>query len=194
METHLNRIFFFPSKDYIKMGTRLVPLGFTDCSAAPCWQSHPKCGKNCLAFSFSTFFLSCKSWQIWQRLYCPLDETSLLWVFVPCVDACVHTAACEQPLGTTSEREGEGRRESSIPSRPQAELSIYLFKVQGYRWVTKPPLITNHFCHESRFGREEAKRLYQTKNSDRVYTASVRLLTLVFMWFMSVPVLFTLSC
>lgn len=190
MGTHLIRfLFFFPSKDHIKMGTRLVPLGFTDCSAAPCWRSHPKCKKKCLAFSFPTFFFYPVNLDKFDKDYTVRWMKPLSYgFFVACADACVRTAACEQPLGTDSEREG-GKE-----SRPQAELSICLFKVQGYRWVTKPPLITNHFCHESRFGREEAKRLYQTKNSDRVYAASARLLTLVFMCFTSVPVLFALSC
>lgn len=52
---------------------------------------------------------------------------------------------------------------------PQAELLISLVKVQGYRWVTKPPLITNHFCHESRLERKAAS-LNQTKKSDGVCT------------------------
>lgn len=116
---------FFPSKDYIKMGTRLVPLGFTDCSAAPCWRTHPKRRRNCLDFSFSTFFYPVnldkfdKDYTVrWMK---PLSYGFL----VACVDACVHTAACEQPLGTASEREREraayraGHRQSyrSVSSR-----------------------------------------------------------------------------
>lgn len=63
------------------------------------------------------------------------------------------------------------RRSTSTQSWPQAEISICLVKVQGYRWVTKPPLITNHFCHESQFQQKEAKKhLYQTKKSDRTCT------------------------
>lgn len=61
-------------------------------------------------------------------------------------------------------------KRASTESGPQAELLIGLVKVQGYRWVTKPPLITNHFCHESRLERKAAKSLHQTKNSDRVCT------------------------
>lgn len=53
------------------------------------------------------------------------DRNSLLWVVIVCVNVCVHTATCE---GSAAVRE-----RASIQSRPQAELSIGLVKVQGYR-------------------------------------------------------------
>lgn len=78
-----------------------------------------------------------------------------------------HTCPLARKLSVPLQWEREG---TSPQSRPQAAPSIGLVKVQGYRWVTKPPLITNHFCHESRLEWRAAKSLYQTKKSDRACT------------------------
>lgn len=99
---------------------------------------------------------TCKYSQINQALiyiFLPSTGCHCVWVYV-CVSVC--SAAV--------------RRSTSTQSWPQAELSISLIKVQGYRWVTKPPLITNHFCHESQLRKKAAKSLHQTKKSDRTHT------------------------
>lgn len=68
----------------------------------------------------------------------------------------VHVATCEGKSWSCCCQTGQ---RASTQSGPQAELSIGLVKLRGYRWVTKPPLITNHFCHQSLLERKGSKKV-----------------------------------
>lgn len=160
-----------------------MSLVYTNCSVAPCWPNNPKSKQK-------------MSHNIWQWLYFSFDHSSLLRVVIVCVNVCVHMATCEEPLGWAAQRQRE--RERGIQSGPQAELLIGLVKAQGYRWVTKPPLITNHFCHESRLERKKQQKvcLKQRKVMGCAHFSSqdvsdlAGLLTFPFVSFTFLPVLF----
>lgn len=104
-----------------------------------------------------------------QRRFNTFDSNAIWWGVIVCGNVCVHMATCEGRLGSAAVSERERAQ-----SGPQAELLIGLVKVQGYRWVTKPPLITYHFCDESRL-KQKAQKVYQTKKSDSKYTFLIQI-------------------
>lgn len=128
-------------------------------SAAHTWPKHPqKASKNVFAWK-KDFCSYAKLTRV--TLYCWLWPLSLgchgLCDGV-CVCVCIWRLVRKLRGFCCRERERKRKRvREREQSGPQAELLIGLVRVQGYRWVTKPPLITNHFCHESRSERKSSK-------------------------------------